>query len=50
VLHEIAGLLAVDFATAYAAIAWLAWVPNLAIASWLTRTTRATPLTAPATG
>jgi uncharacterized membrane protein len=27
----------VPFATSYAAIAWIAWVPNLAVAWWLTR-------------
>lgn len=31
------GVLNASFAQAYAAIAWLAWVPNLVIASWLTR-------------
>ncbi|HZJ06291.1 MAG TPA: DUF2306 domain-containing protein [Nocardioidaceae bacterium] len=32
-----AGLLDVGFTTAYAAIAWLAWVPNLLVAWWFTR-------------
>ena len=27
----------VPFGTSYAAIAWIAWVPNLAVAWWLTR-------------
>jgi Predicted membrane protein (DUF2306) len=31
-----AGVLTVSFAHAYAAIAWLAWIPNLAVAWWLT--------------
>ncbi len=31
------GVIEVPFATAYAAIAWLAWVPNLALAWFLTR-------------
>lgn len=31
------GVLDVSFAQAYAAIAWLAWVPNLALAWWFTR-------------
>jgi len=44
-LHA-AGVLPVSFAAAYAAIAWLAWVPNLAVAWWLTRP--ATPAADPA--
>jgi uncharacterized membrane protein len=31
------GVLDASFAQAYAAIAWLCWIPNLAIAWWLTR-------------
>ena len=30
-------LAGVDFASAYAAIAWLCWVPNLAVAEWINR-------------
>lgn len=32
-----AGLTTVSFATAYAVIAWAAWVPNIVIAWWMTR-------------
>jgi uncharacterized membrane protein len=32
-----AGLIDVTFETAYAAISWLCWVPNLLIALWVTR-------------
>jgi uncharacterized membrane protein len=35
-LHR-AGLVGFSFATAYATIAWLCWVPNLLIALWMTR-------------
>lgn len=35
-----AGLSPVSFATAYPLIAWLCWVPNLALASWWTRDRR----------
>ncbi len=31
------GAWSVPFGTSYAAIAWIAWVPNLAVAWWLTR-------------
>ena len=33
------GLVHFSFETAYAAIAWLCWVPNLLVAAWLTRRT-----------
>lgn len=47
--------LPLEFETAYAAIAWLSWVPNLAIAVWVTRrrdasTRGATPPSPQATG
>ena len=32
-----AGLVDFSFETAYAAIAWLCWVPNLLLAIWFTR-------------
>jgi len=32
-----AGIVDISFETAYAAIAWLCWVPNLLIAIWFTR-------------
>jgi hypothetical protein len=32
-----AGIVHISFETAYAAIAWLCWVPNLLIAIWFTR-------------
>jgi hypothetical protein len=32
-----AGLVGFSFEQAYAAIAWLDWVPNLLLAVWLTR-------------
>ena len=32
-----AGILGFSFETAYAAIAWLCWVPNLLLALWFTR-------------
>lgn len=32
-----AAALEVPFATAYPAIAWLCWVPNLLVAEWLAR-------------
>jgi hypothetical protein len=31
------GLVNFSFETAYAAISWLSWVPNLLIALWMTR-------------
>jgi hypothetical protein len=34
---QIAGI---DFMLAYPAIAWLCWVPNLAVAEWLVRSKR----------
>ncbi|MFF5209696.1 DUF2306 domain-containing protein [Streptosporangium sp. NPDC000396] len=33
-----AGLVDLDFTSVYVAVAWLCWVPNLAIAWWFTRT------------
>jgi hypothetical protein len=38
-LHA-AGLVSFGFTTAYIAIAWLCWVPNLLLAFWVTRTNR----------
>jgi hypothetical protein len=32
-----AGIVNFSFETAYAAIAWLCWVPNLLLAIWFTR-------------
>jgi hypothetical protein len=32
-----AGIVEFSFETAYAAIAWLCWVPNLLLALWITR-------------
>jgi uncharacterized membrane protein len=39
---DAAGLSPVSFATAYPVVAWLCWVPNLAIATWATRDRSAT--------
>jgi uncharacterized membrane protein len=36
-------LAGVEFITAYAAIAWLCWVPNLALVEWLLRRSAARP-------
>lgn len=44
---ESAGLTTMSFATAYAVIAWAAWVPNIVIAWWMTRVERPAQAGAP---
>jgi hypothetical protein len=35
----LSGPLGIDFLTAYQAIGWLCWVPNLLVAEWIIRRT-----------
>jgi hypothetical protein len=43
-LSQVAGI---DFMTAYVAIAWLCWVPNLLVAEWFLRRRPRRPVLAP---
>ena len=38
-----------EFLTAYQAIAWLCWVPNLFVAEWIVRRSRTLPMVQPST-
>ncbi len=44
---DAAGLAPIPFAVAYAAIAWLCWIPNLALAAWWTRDRSSSVTSAP---
>jgi len=35
ILLPLSGLSGIPFATAYPAVAWLCWIPNLLLAEWI---------------